>query len=111
MEDGTVRHIDSINIGDRIAKGGRIVGFLFHKTNRIVKLAEGLEVAEGTVLLDEFKLAEGGRDERNICMNFLTEYAQVVLVDNTGNDWTILDDQEVPDMVVHDKRDKKVIGR
>ena len=43
-------------------------------------------------------------------MNFLTEHAMVVAVDELGNDYTFLDDQEVPTAGIHDKRDQKVVG-
>jgi hypothetical protein len=115
MADGTVRHAHGIDIGDRVHKGGRVIGLLFHSTDDgYVTLSEGVEVAPGTVVLENGKLRLAGEtSERthNVCMNFLTEHAQIVLVDSNNADWTILDDQEVPDMEVHDRRDKKVIGR
>jgi hypothetical protein len=42
-------------------------------------------------------------------MNLLTENALVVVEDVHGNRYTFLDDQEVPDQDIHEKRDKKVI--
>lgn len=121
MEDGSVRNITEINTNERIAKGGRVYGYIVHKQDYpTVEVAKGVNVAPGTMMFSGDKLTTAApalyspygkvppSDPR--CMNLLTENALVVVVDAFGNDHVFLDDQEVPSESVHDKRDKKVIG-
>lgn len=119
MEDGTTRKITEVLTGERIAKGGEVVGFVLHNLPiKKVEVGKGIFVAPGTILLDKqnrlhtaahfFYLPTPEKGDTR-CINLLTEYAKVVVVDKNGIQFTFLDDQEVPDMNVHEKRDKKVI--
>lgn len=119
MEDGSLRPITEVLTGERIAKGGEVIGFVLHHLPITkVEVGKGILVAPGTILLDRsdriqtaanFLYMPNKEPKDNRCINLLTEFAQLVAVDNFGNQFTFLDDQEVPDMRVHDKRDKKVI--
>jgi hypothetical protein len=116
MEDGTVKHINDISIGDRVMKGGEVMGAILHELHdSLITLSEGVSVAPGTILLNDTittaatERYASNETDPNFCANLLTENALVVLVDNDGNDWTILDDQEVPDPTVHTKRDNQVL--
>ncbi len=119
MEDGSVRMLKDILTGERIAKGGQVLGFIVHHLpHKKVELGKGIFAAPGTVLLDKqnrlstaanFLYMPNQTTDDPRCMNLLTENAMIVVVDRLGNDFTCLDDQEVPDPAIHDKRDKKVI--
>lgn len=119
MSDDTVRDIKEVAVGDSIHKGGRVVGIIVHKQEHTpVQIGKGVFVAPGTMVEKEgvfttaatpIYLSEPLNPSRR-CMNFLTEHAMVVAVDELGNDYTFLDDQEVPTAGIHDKRDQKVVG-
>ena len=84
----------------------------------MVQVSPGLAAAPGTILVlptklitaasPSYKAKHPAGDAR--CINLLTENALVVAVDLDGNDITFLDDQEVADPRIHDKRDQKVLG-
>ncbi len=119
MEDGSIRSIKDIANGERIAKGGEVFGFIVHSLPyKKVEIGKGIFAAPGTILVDKQNRLSTAANFLYIpnqvpmdprCMNLLTETAMVVVVDQYGNDFTCLDDQEVPDPSVHEKRDKKVI--
>jgi hypothetical protein len=119
MENGSIRPLTAVGLGDRIAGGGRVIGIVVNKLNSaMVQVARGLAAAPGTILVLPTKLITAASpsykakhpegDSR--CINLLTENALVVAVDLDGNDITFLDDQEVADPRIHDKRDQKVLG-
>ena len=116
MEKGKVKDIRLINIGDRVAEGGTVIGYVLHKLEfPYFKVSEGLFVAPGSMLLSEDKVDIVAGDEYMpvpntvFAMNLLTENAVLVVEDAYKNRYTFLDDQEVPDQDIHDRRDKKVI--
>jgi hypothetical protein len=121
MEDGSVKSIEDVETTDRIAKGGQVIGFIVHKQEHpFVEVSAGVFAAPGTMMFKGDVLTTAAppiythyrkqipKDAR--CINLLTENAKVVVVDKFGNDFVFLDDQEIPDTTIHDKRDQKVIG-
>lgn len=121
MEDGSIRNISDVDTNDTVAKGGRVLGFIIHKqVHPTVEIGKGINVAPGTMTFKDGTLTTAApyiyshygknppSDPR--CVNLLTENALVVAVDKHGDDYLFLDDQEIPDIHIHDKRDKKVIG-
>lgn len=119
MEDGSIRLMKHVSTGERIAKGGEVIGFILHHLPiEKVEIGKGVFVAPGTILLDkESRLTTAANflymptktSKNPFCINLLTENATVVVVDQQGIEFTCLDDQEVPDPSIHDRRDKKVI--
>ena len=116
MEKGILKDINKINIGDRVAEGGRVIGFVHHNTEfPYFKVSEGLLVMPGSMMISNDKVDIVANDyymrvmNNMFAMNLLTENAVVVVEDVHGNRYTFLDDQEVPDQDIHEKRDKKVI--
>lgn len=116
MEKGILKDINKINIGERVAEGGRVIGHVLHKPEfPYFRVSEGLLVAPGSMLVSEDKVDIIANDEYMpmlnsvFAMNLLTENAVVVVEDAQGNRYTFLDDQEVPSFDIHDRRDKKVI--
>ena len=118
MSDGSAKCIDDIQLGDAIKEGGRVIGIIVHKLNFAkVEVGNGIFVAPGTMVFkDKLTTAApplyspyGKPVGDGICMNLITENSIVVTVDNDGNEYRFLDDHEVPDASVHDKRDQKVI--
>jgi hypothetical protein len=112
MEDGTTKPIDSIDIGDRIAKGGKVLGMVFHYTHDKFVNMDEVYVAPGTLLLDNTGIHTAAdailsNGTPTWCMNLLTETALLVAVGT--RDIVFLDDQEVTDVSIHDTRDKKVM--
>lgn len=119
MEDGSIKQLKDVLTGQRIAKGGEVFGFIIHHLPiEKVEIGKGIKAAPGTILIDKqnrlstaanFLYMPNKTVHNPICMNLLTENAMVVIVDNNGLEFTCLDDQEVPDPSIHDRRDKKVI--
>ena len=121
MEDGSLRTFEELSIGDRVAQGGRIIGLLVHKMNEAFSEPErDIYTAPGTIRKTKKGLELSTTptydptihpESKIVCVNLLTENALVVAVDIFGNDHTFLDDQEIPDTSIHEKRDQKVLGR
>ncbi len=116
MENGSLKDIRTINIGDRVAGGGEVIGYVFHRPEfPYFRVSDGLYVAPGSMLVSEDKADIIAVDEympvinSMAVMNLLTENAVVIVEDTYGNMYTFLDDQEVPSFDIHDRRDKKVI--
>lgn len=116
MENGNRKDIRKINIGDRVAEGGMVIGYVLHQPEfPYFKVSDGLLVAPGSMLVSDDKVDIVADDEyvsvpnNNFAINLLTENAVIVVEDAYGIRYTFLDDQEVPSFDIHDRRDKKVI--
>jgi hypothetical protein len=116
MENGNRKDIRKINIGDRVAEGGMVIGYVLHQPEfPYFKVSDGLLVAPGSMLVSDDKVDIVAGDEyvsvpnNNFAINLLTENAVIVVEDAYGIRYTFLDDQEVPSFDIHDRRDKKVI--
>jgi hypothetical protein len=121
MEDGSIKQLSDIQIGDRIAQGGRVLGRFEHVLDvPFVVLGRDLYAAPGTMVFKN-GIPDTAADTTYdstlppgaslACANLLTETAKILLVDMDGSHVLALDDQEVSYPHVHEKRDKKVLGR
>ena len=117
MEGGTFAYYDDIALGDRVLQGGRVIGKISHIRSTEFATVRGIPLMPGTMV---FRLdgtlytAINGFDDtpeldpNGLCVQLITEHAKVVLA-NGSMSVTILDDQEVPDPTIHEKRDAKVM--
>lgn len=121
MADGTIKQISHVDIGERVSQGGRVIGVLYHAMDTpYAEPVPRIFTAPGTILIRQpgelITAATVTFDStlppgvEHVCMNLLTEHALVSVVDMYGMDYTFLDDQEVPDPALHEKRDQKVLG-
>jgi hypothetical protein len=120
MEDKTMKELASIKIGDRVAKGGAVLGTVKHMTtNTPVVLPSGIEVTKATWVFDTpghaVYTAEAvgnlvrSDDIQPYYLNLLTEEGYVTLMSPKGeNTAVILDDQETTEDWVHSWRDVAV---
>lgn len=120
MEDGTVKRLHDVRIGDRIAKGGRVLGIVHHhRLNDPVVLTSGILISKGTWVFDQegvtLYTADALGDKTFMdpdvdyrAMNLLTENGYVTLSGGTRGDCVILDDQETTEEWVHSWRDGRV---
>lgn len=118
MSDGSVKCINDIRLGECVKEGGRVIGAIVHRLNVAkVEVGNGIFVAPGTMVFkDKLTTAApplytpyGKPIGDGLCMNLITEKSIIVAVDNHGVEYRCLDDHEVPDSRIHDKRDQKVI--
>jgi len=118
MSDNTVKGIDDIRLGDNVKEGGRVIGIIVHKLNFAkVEVGNGIFVAPGTMTFKDVLTTAapalyspyGKPIGDGICINLITENSIVVAIDLDGREFRFLDDHEVPDSHIHDKRDQKVI--
>lgn len=119
MEDGTIKRLEDVQIGDRIAKGGRVLGIVHHHClNDPVVLTSGILISKGTWVFDHegvtLYTADAIGDKTFVdpdanfkAMNLLTENGYVTL-SNGIRDHVILDDQETTEEWVHSWRDGRV---
>lgn len=120
MEDGSVKRLHDIQIGDRIAKGGRVLGIVqHHRLNDPVTLTSGILISKGTWVFDRegvtLYTADAIGDKTFVdpdmgyrAMNLLTENGYVTLSGGARGDCVILDDQETTEEWVHSWRDGRV---
>lgn len=116
MENGSTKTLETIEIGDRIAKGGKVLGIVHHHMlNDPVITPAGILVSKGTWVFDQAGVtlytADAIGDKTFIdpgsnfkAMNLLTENGYVTL-SNGAADCIILDDQETTEEWVHSWRD------
>ena len=118
MSDNSAKPIDEIRLGDIVKEGGRVIGIIVHKLDFAkIELGNGLFVAPGTMVFKEMLTTAapalyspyGKPVGDGLCMNLITENSIVVAIDSNGTEFRCLDDHEVPDSSIHDKRDQKVI--
>lgn len=119
MQDGSVTPIHEIRIGDQLWKGGKVLGIFKHQlTVPLARAGVDVLAAPGTLWLKDGRLRTVAGveydstlppDAAPTCMNLLTDTALVTVVDGHGHDLVFLDDQEVPDTHIHERRDQKVL--
>lgn len=121
MEDGSIRRLSDVAIGDRVMRGGRVIGRVTHQISHpYARYGHSIFTAPGTIVFrhgrldtiaDSFYDSTAPLDRSFTCVNLLTEHAKVMAVDRDGSNVLFLDEQEIADTAVHEKRDKKVVGR
>jgi hypothetical protein len=116
MEDYSLKTMYTIRVGDRVAKGGKVLGLVKHRYMKDPVVAPtGTLVSKGTWVMDRNAtnvLTADAAYERAFvepgthlsCMNLLTENGYVTL-SNGKKECVILDDQETTDEWVHAWRD------
>jgi hypothetical protein len=119
MEDRSIKYLHSIQIGDRVAKGGRVLGVVYHhRLNDPVTTSAGILISKGTWIFDQDGMnlytADAIGNKTFVdpglnyqAMNLLTENGYVTL-SNGIEDCVILDDQETTEDWVHSWRDEMV---
>lgn len=116
LENGKLKKMKDLKIGDTLAKGGAVLGMVYHKSNSDpIWMDNRVPVEKGTwILSDKLYSAEAVgqvsyefKDEIHCCMNLLTE-GGLFIVENDGKRFIMLDDQEITESWVHRWRDNEV---
>lgn len=119
MEDQSLKSIYNVRVGDRVAKGGKVLGLVKHRQLRDPVIAPtGTLLSKGTWVVDSrannvltadaaYERAFVDPSTKLFCVNLLTENGYVTLSDGK-HDCVILDDQETTDEWVHAWRDTAI---
>jgi hypothetical protein len=116
MSNGTTKLLHELSIGDMIAKGGSVLGLVYHVGYPDVTVIDNVICSPGTWVFDPYGskvhvASQQGPSSRDYpalpIMNVLTEHGYVSFKTNKGIR-TMLDDQEVTEDWIHSWRDIQV---
>lgn len=119
LEDGTIKPINKIHIGDALCGEQKVIGIVKHSNiDGFVELEEGIYCSPGTLLFDEncnLCIAHSRGEhpsieiKENMYYQLLTEKSGFPIYGKNKKIMIALDDQEVPLSSIHSKRDAHVI--
>jgi hypothetical protein len=116
MSNGTTKPLHELAIGDTIAKGGSVLGVVYHSGYPDITMIDNVLCSPGTWVFDAYGskvyvASQQGPSSRDFpvhpIMNVLTEHGYVSFKTNKGIR-TMLDDQEVTEDWIHSWRDIQV---